>query len=74
LNNLGTIIVKVVVLAGGATMGALLARWCDDLISTRMYDMSEYDKTRYAQGLAPLSVSPTDEHQRYMAPETYWNN
>ena len=74
MNNFGAAIVKVVVLAGGAAMGALLGRWCDELISTRLRDQSEYDKTRYAQGLAPLSVVPPNQYQGYTAQETYKNN
>ena len=50
-----TTVAKVVALAGGAVIGALLARWCDELLSTHMQEKSEYDKTRYAQGLAPLA-------------------
>ena len=55
MNNAVTAIAKVAALAGGAVIGALLARWCDELLSARMQDKSEYDKTRYAQGLAPLA-------------------
>lgn len=55
LNNAVTTMAKVVALAGGAVIGALLARWCDELLSARMQEKSEYDKTRYAQGLAPLA-------------------
>jgi len=50
-----TTVAKVAALAGGAVLGALLARWCDQLLSTRMQEKSEYDKTRYEQGLTPLA-------------------
>jgi hypothetical protein len=55
LDNAVTTIAKVAALAGGAVIGALLARWCDELLSTHLQEKSEYDKTRYAQGLAPLA-------------------
>lgn len=55
LNNAVTTMAKVAALAGGAVIGALLARWCDELLSARMQEKSEYDKMRYAQGLAPLA-------------------
>ena len=58
MNNLGTQLVKIVALAGGAVVGALLARWCDDLLATKAEKRSEYDRTRYAQGLAPRAPQP----------------
>ena len=64
LENSGMTVAKVVALAGGAVLGALLARWCDALLTEYMHEKSEYDKTRYAQGLTPLT--PTyikDERQ-----------
>jgi hypothetical protein len=64
LNNLGTQLVKIVVLAGGAVIGALVARWCDNLLATKAEQRSEYDRTRYAQGLAPRAPqSPMQTHQ-----------
>lgn len=58
-------VAKVAALAGGAIIGALLAHWCDELLSSRMQKKSEYDKMRYAQGLSPLAPpDPKDEQQR----------
>ena len=61
MNNLGTQLIKIVALAGGAVIGALLARWCDDLLSTQAEKRSEYERTRYAQGLAPQAQQPSME-------------
>jgi hypothetical protein len=62
MNNPGTIL-KVVALAGGAIVGALLSRWVDDLLSKQARSQSDYDKVRYAQGLGPIpSQSPSEEH------------
>jgi len=58
LNNLGTQLVKIAVLASGAVVGALLARWWDDLLATKAEKRSDYDRTRYAQGLAPRAPQP----------------
>jgi hypothetical protein len=64
LNNLGTTLVKIVALAGGAFTGALLARWIDEKLSSRAEERSHYDKTRYEQGLTPIPPrSITDEQQ-----------
>jgi hypothetical protein len=58
LNNLGTTLLKIVALAGGAFTGALLARWIDDTLSHRAQERSHYDKNRYEQGLPPISTEP----------------
>ena len=58
MNNFGTAVVKVVVLAGGAVLGTLLARWCDELLATRSQVQSDYDKIRYEQGLTPIVQEP----------------
>jgi len=58
MNNLGTALLKIVALAGGAFTGALLARWVDDTLSTRAKERSHYDKTRYEQGLTPVPTRP----------------
>ena len=54
MNNLATSLVKLAVLAGGAVIGTLVARWLEESLTTRAEERSEHDKTRYAQGLAPL--------------------
>jgi hypothetical protein len=62
MNNSTTVLLKVVALAGGALVGALLSRWVDELISKQAQSQSEYDKARYEQGLGPISPqSPTKE-------------
>ncbi|HTI14519.1 MAG TPA: hypothetical protein VL461_08130 [Dictyobacter sp.] len=62
-NTIGSTIAKMVALTGGAIAGAMLANWCDKWIVERIHARSEYDKNRYAQGLAPVSPkSSKDEH------------
>ena len=64
MNNLGTTLLKIAALAGGAFTGVLLARWFDETRSTRAQERSHYDKNRYEQGLTPRSPGPqTDEQQ-----------
>ncbi len=52
-NNIGTAMVKILALAGGAIAGALLANWFDKALSEHAQQKSEYDRSRYAQGLSP---------------------
>lgn len=63
MEKLGTTLVKVVALTGGAFLGALLARWCDELMNTRSKERSEQDRTRYEQGLGPIAPQPPLEKQ-----------
>lgn len=56
-NSLGVVILKVIALAGGALTGAIIANWFDKRLSNMAQEKSEYDKTRYAQGLAPREPS-----------------
>jgi hypothetical protein len=53
VSNAGIAMIKIAVAAGGAALGVLLARWSDELISARLHEKSDFDKTRYAQGLGP---------------------
>jgi len=55
MNNAAAALMRIAVLAGGAVMGALLARWVDDLVASQSQHRSDYDKSRYAQGLSPVS-------------------
>jgi hypothetical protein len=57
MNNASTVVVKLVALLGGAALGLILARWSDDWLASRAQERSEYDKSRYEQGLAPMSPS-----------------
>jgi uncharacterized membrane-anchored protein YhcB (DUF1043 family) len=54
MNNFATSLMKMVALAGGAVIGTLIARWMEEAITRQAEERSEHDKTRYAQGLAPL--------------------
>lgn len=66
MNNAATALMRIAVLAGGAAMGALLARWVDDIVSTQSQQKSDYDKARYSQGLSPISPqSPKDTSNIY---------
>jgi hypothetical protein len=51
MNNLGIALVKLMALAGGAAVGALLSRWYDEVMTTRAEKRSQQDKMRYEQGL-----------------------
>jgi len=62
MNNAGIVVVKLVALLGGAALGLILARWSDDLLTSRAQERSVYDKFRYEQGLAPVS-SPMEERK-----------
>ena len=55
MSNAGITLVKLVALLGGAVAGAILARWSDDWISSKMKERADYDKMRYAQGLSATS-------------------
>jgi hypothetical protein len=63
VNNLGTTLLKIVALAGGAFTGAVLARWVDETLSTRAQERAHYDKTRYEQGLSPVPTRPLTSEQ-----------
>jgi hypothetical protein len=53
MSNAGIVAIKIVVAAGGAALGILIARWSDELLTTRLQEKSNFDKGRYAQGLGP---------------------
>jgi uncharacterized membrane-anchored protein YhcB (DUF1043 family) len=54
MNNLVSSLAKLMALVTGAALGALLARWYEEVRSTRAEEQSQRDKTRYAQGLTPV--------------------
>ena len=58
MSNVGTTLAKVAMLAGGAVVGAFLARLCDEWIAAHSHTQSEYDKTRYSQGLGAVVLPP----------------
>jgi hypothetical protein len=66
LDNLGIMLVKAAALAGGAILGALLARWCDEMLAAQAQARSEFDRTRYEQGLTPVAPQPRIEENRTM--------
>lgn len=55
MSNLGTVLVRLTALAGGAIIGAILSRVYDETLSKRAEERSTRDKMRYAQGLAPIA-------------------
>jgi len=61
MNNLASTLLKLTALAGGAVIGGLLARWLDEIVTTRAEERSERDRTRYAQGLSP--IQPEQPHE-----------
>ena len=54
MNNFATSLIKLTLLAGGAVIGTLVARWLEETITAQAEERSERDKTRYEQGLAPI--------------------
>lgn len=54
MNNFGPALVKLTLLAGGAVIGVLVARWYEEIRSTRVETQFQRDKTRYAEGLTPV--------------------
>ena len=65
MNNVAAALMRIAVLAGGAVMGALLARWVDDLVANQSQHRPDYDKSRYAQGLSPVSSPSKDASNIY---------
>ncbi len=61
-NSVGSAIVKIVALTGGAIAGAMLANWCDKVLTNMLHERSEFDKARYSQGLASKEFS--GQHKR----------
>jgi hypothetical protein len=66
MNNFGTTLLKLTMLAGGAVVGALLARLLDEALTKSYEERSDHDKNRYAQGLAP--VQPDLQKEKNMPP------
>jgi hypothetical protein len=54
-------LLKLTMLAGGAVIGALLARLLDEALTKSAEERSEHDKNRYAQGLAPMEPEQQKE-------------
>lgn len=64
MEKFGATLLKVAMLAGGAFLGAVVARWCDELMNTRAQRQSDYDRTRYEQGLGPIAQQPSSLENR----------
>jgi hypothetical protein len=64
MNNLGSTLAKIAALLGGAVAGALLAEWFDKQLSSQAQTRSEHDRTRYEQGLTPLTPQPSSPEER----------
>ena len=60
--SLAVAIAKLFALSGGAIAGAFLTGWIENLLAERAQRRSEYDRSRYAQGLTPVAPqgAPTD--------------
>ncbi|GHO89714.1 hypothetical protein [Dictyobacter formicarum] len=56
-NSVGSAIMKIVALTGGAIAGAMIANWCDKVLTNMIHERSEFDKSRYSQGLASKEFS-----------------
>jgi hypothetical protein len=54
MSNLGATLVKISLLAFGATVGFVFSNWIDEGLLKNTQTHSERDKSRYAQGLSPL--------------------
>lgn len=64
MNNLESTLAKIAALVGGAITGALLAEWFDRQLTTQAQRKSDYDRTRYEQGLGPLAHQPASPEKR----------
>lgn len=58
MGKVGSTLLKVAVLVGGAVAGAIAGRFLDEALVKRSAEQSEYDRTRYEQGLGPVSLQP----------------
>ena len=61
MNNAATALLRIAALAGGAVIGALLARLVDEYMASQSQEQTDHDKLRYAQGLSPITSQPTRE-------------
>ncbi len=65
MNNVATAVLRVAMLAGGAALGAMLARVADRWFITHSQPQPEdQHKGYYAQGLAPLAPEPPLEERQ----------
>ena len=64
MNNFGAALVKLLALAGGAAVGALLSRLYDEMMAQRAEERSQRDKMRYEQGLSALKEQDQRQGQQ----------
>ena len=64
MNNFGATLVKLMALAGGAVVGALLSRLYDEMMMQRSEERSQHDKMRYEQGLSALGDQGQSQGQQ----------
>jgi hypothetical protein len=57
-NSTSSSLAKIAALIGGATVGVLIANWLDEQLLSRARKRSDYDRTRYEQGLGPIAITP----------------
>jgi len=67
-HSVGSALVRILALTGGAIAGAILANWFDKTLTDRLHEKSQHDKERYARGLAPLSQPDHKERSKSGAP------
>ena len=65
MNNAATALLRIAALAGGAVIGAFLARWVDEFMASQSQEQVDSDKLRYAQGLAPLAPQSAETSNIY---------
>jgi len=58
MSKIESTIARLAALAGGAVIGALLANLLDKFISSQVQERPDYEKSRYAQGLTPVTSQP----------------
>jgi hypothetical protein len=54
MSNIGTALIKLALLAVGATVGLVFSNWIDGEFVRRTQTHSGHDQSPYAQGLSPL--------------------
>ncbi|EFH86657.1 hypothetical protein [Ktedonobacter racemifer] len=57
-NSTSSSLAKIAALIGGATVGVLIANWLDEQLLSRARKRSDYDRSRYEQGLGPIAITP----------------
>lgn len=60
-NSTSSSLAKIAALIGGATVGVLIANWLDEQLLSRARKRSDYDRTRYEQGLGPIAFTRSTE-------------